>query len=85
MQTIPLSRQTVQEIEDVIDAIDVATADGVVTAQEAIVILAEVREAHQTAMETDDAQAAGISFIRNGRNSQRSKRLTRAYDGDHAA
>lgn len=85
MQTVPLSRRTVQEIEDVIDLVREVVADGVITCAEIISLNTEIQEAYASAMETDTAQAAGISFIRNGINSQRSQRLARSLDGDTAA
>jgi hypothetical protein len=85
MQTIPLSRQTVQKIEDALDLVAEGIADGVITPDEFTAVCQEVQAAYASAMATDDAQAAGIAFMRNGGSSQRAQRLTRQWDEEHVA
>jgi len=83
MQTQPLSRITVNEIEDILDALVELAADGELCRKDQALIRREIEEAYEAAIATDEAQAAGIAFIRNGAQSQRVRRLTRIYAIDH--
>lgn len=85
MQTTPLSRIAVEQVEELIDLIDDVTADGILTADERQMLGVESHEAYAATMATDDAFALGISMMRNGPMSQRTKRLTRQYAQDHDA
>ena len=84
MQTQPLSRITVQEIEDILDMWIELAADGELCHRDQAAIRKEIEEAYDAAIATDEAQAAGIAMMRNGPQSKRVKHLTRIYITDHS-
>lgn len=85
MQTVPLSRVTVQEVENLIDLLQEVTADGIFCSSDRTRVSAQEQEVYRAAMASDDAQALGISMMRNGPTSQRTMRLHRQYTQDHDA
>lgn len=80
VQVIPLSRKAVEEAEELVDLLAQIMEDGIVTAVEMHVLAKESNDVYQAAMATDDAQAAGIAFIRTGVSSQRSGKLRRSIE-----
>lgn len=83
MQTTPKIRTAVQETENLIDVIQKVTADGVYCCNDRAIVNAQIKITYGAVMEADDAQALGISMMRNGPTSQRTMRLARQYEQDH--
>lgn len=86
MQTDPLARRTVEHCEDLADTFEAIASDGVITPEEVAETRTRIRLVYVAAMETDDAQAAGIALMRTGVNGYRTRKLVRQMmDGPSAA
>ena len=83
MQTQPLSRITVNEIEDILDTLVALSADGELCLKDQAQIRREIEEAYEAAIATDEAQALSVAMMRNGPQSPRVRKLTRLYVVDH--
>ena len=82
-QTEPLSRLAVESVESLMEMFQHFMQDGRLCRSEYAQITSQMHEAHHRAMLVDDAQALSVSMMRNGPESQRTKRLVRQFHEDH--
>ncbi len=80
VQVVPISQQAVDAAEAVEDAVEMASADGVICDREIAYLLPKVRLMVATVREADLARAAGMAVIKGGVGAKRAQDLLHQID-----